>query len=336
MINKDYLNSKLHTLHIEQSSMREGFGEALYKLGHERAGVVVLTADLKESTQTHKFAEAFPERFFDVGVAEQNLAAVASGMAAMGKIPFIASYAIFSPGRNWEQIRTTICYNNQPVKIIGSHAGLMTGADGGSHQALEDIALTRVLPRMTVVAPCDAIEARKATKAIADIDGPVYLRLGREKVPTITTKDTPFKIGKINILHESPKAEVSIFACGAQVYTALLAAKQLKEDGVEVNVINNHTIKPLDEKGILAEVKKTGAVITVEDHQIAGGMGSAIAEILAQHYPVPIEFIGVLDKFGQSGSHHVLYEHYGISVPAIMDAVQMVLARKVSKELRYK
>jgi transketolase len=184
---------------------------------------------------------------------------------------------------------------------------------------------------MTVVVPCDALEAAKATKAIADIDGPVYLRLGREKVPTITTKETPFKIGKINILRESPKAEVTIFACGYQVYIALLAAKKLAEDGIEVNVINNHTIKPLDEKGILAEVKKTGAVVTVEDHQIAGGMGSAIAEFLTQNYPVPMEFIGVLDKFGQSGPYHVLYEHYGISVPAIMDAVQMVLARKVDK-----
>lgn len=331
MINKNYINPKLYTLHIEQESTRAGFGDALYRLGHDRASVVVLTADLKESTKVDKFASAFPNRFFEVGVAEQNLAAVASGMAAMGKIPFITSYAIFSPGRNWEQIRTTICYNNQPVKIIGCHAGLMTGPDGGSHEALEDIALTRVLPRMTVVVPCDALEAAKATKAIADIDGPVYLRLGREKVPTITTKETPFKVGKINILRESPKAEVTIFACGYQVYIALLAAKKLAEDGIEVNVVNNHTIKPLDEKGILAEVKKTGAVVTVEDHQIAGGMGSAIAEFLAQNYSVPMEFIGVLDKFGQSGSHHVLYEHYGISVPAIMDAVQMVLARKVDK-----
>ena len=322
------LNPKIFDLTVEQIPLRAGFGEGLYRLGHDYPSVVALCADLTESTKVDKFAQVFPERFVEVGVAEQNLAAVASGMAAMGKIPFITSYAIFSPGRNWEQIRTTICYNNQPVKIIGSHAGVSVGPDGASHQALEDIALTRVLPRMTVIVPCDAIEARKATLDSVKINGPVYIRLAREKSPIITTEASPFSVGQANILWDSEKPEVAIIACGPLVHNALLVAKNLSKEGVEVMVINNHTIKPIDQKTIIAAAKKAGAVVTVEEHQVAGGMGSAVAEVLAQHHPVPIEFVGVHDRFGQSGIPQQLIEEYGMGVHSIMEAVLSAIERK--------
>ena len=312
---------------VEQIPIRQGFGEGLLRAGEKNLQVVGLCADLTESTKMNLFADKFQNRFIQIGVAEQNLASVASGMAAMGKIPFISSYAMFSPGRNWEQIRTTICYNNQPVKIAGSHAGVSVGPDGGTHQAIEDIAITRVLPRMIVLSPCDSIEARKATEASVDTGTPVYLRLAREKTPIMTTKATPFEIGKAQIFWESEKSQVGIIATGALLYKALQAAKELNGKGIEVEVMNLSTIKPLDEKALITLAKKTGRIITVEEHQIAGGMGSAVAECLAKNFPVPIEFIGVDDQFGQSGTQDELIAHYGMDTKSIIKAVNKILKR---------
>jgi len=323
------LNPKLYDLNVEQKATREGFGEGLIEAAEKDKNIVGLCADLRESTKMEEFSRRFPKRYIELGVAEQNLATVAAGMAAMGKIPFMASYAVFSPGRNWEHIRTTICYNNVNVKIASTHAGLNVGPDGGSHQMLEDIALTRVLPKMTVVVPCDAIEAKKATLAIAQTIGPTYLRLTREKSPVITTADTPFEIGKVNVLVEPEKPEAVIIACGPLVYNSLMAVRKLEREGIKVMVINNHTIKPLDEKTILESAQKAGAVVTVEEHEQAGGMGSAIAELLAKNYPVPIEFIGVADRFGQSGESAELLAHYGLDTDGIVEAARKVIKRKI-------
>lgn len=322
------LNPKLFEISIEQAPIRQGFGEGLLIAGEEDENIVALCADLKESTKNDSFAEKFPERFFEMGIAEQNMAGVAAGMAAMGKIPFISSYATFSPGRNWEQIRTTICYGDQNVKIAGHHAGVSVGPDGGSHQALEDIALMRVLPNITVVVPCDAVESMKATLAVAKIKSPAYLRLSREKTPVMTTDDTPFEIGKANLMILSEKAQVGIVACGPILYQAIRAAKKLADEHIEVSVLNLHTIKPLDKKSLLRLVKQTGALVTVEEHQQAGGMGSAVAEFLVAEHPVPMEFIGVNDRFGQSGEPAELIEHYDLGVDTIIEKVKLVLARK--------
>ncbi|MDZ4229719.1 MAG: transketolase C-terminal domain-containing protein, partial [Candidatus Veblenbacteria bacterium] len=253
---------------------------------------------------------------------------VGSGLATMGKIPFVSSYAMFNPGRNWEQIRTTICYNDQPVVIVGSHAGVSVGPDGGTHQAIEDIALMRVIPRMQVIVPSDSIEAQKATKACADSGKPAYLRLAREKTAIVTTLESPFEIGKANVLWDDEHADVTIFACGPLVASALKAADILNKEGIKVIVVNNHTVKPMDYDTVLSAVKETKAVVTVEEHQRAGGMGSAVAEYLAEHFPVPIEFIGVDDKFGQSGTPEELIEHYGMGISHIVDAVKRVIKRK--------
>ncbi len=328
LVEAQKLNPKLFRLDVEQVPVRKGFGEGLLGVGGEDARVVGLCADLTESTQMHLFAKAFPERYVQVGVAEQNLASVASGMAAMGKIPFLTSYAMFSPGRNWEQIRTTICYNDRNVKIVGSHAGVSVGPDGGTHQAIEDIAITRVIPRMTVVVPCDTLEAKKATWQLARWTGPAYLRLAREKTPVITTEESFFEIGKANILRQPEKPQVAVIACGPLVYNALIAANDLANQGLEVSVINLHTIKPLDGEAILRAAAHAGAVVTVEEHQKRGGMGSAVAEFLAEHYPVPMELLGVDDQFGQSGTPNELIEHYGLGISHIRQAVQRVLARK--------
>jgi transketolase len=323
-----HLNPKIFDKDVEQIPIRKGYGEGLLEAGEADANVVALSADLTESTQTHLFAKKFPERFVEIGVAEQNLASVASGMAAMGKIPFLTSYAMFSPGRNWEQIRTTICYNDRPVKVIGSHAGISVGPDGGTHQAVEDLAITRVIPNMVVISPCDSIEAKKATLAAAKNGTPVYIRLGREKTPVITTVETPFEIGKAEFFYESEKPDVLIVATGALVHKALVVAHEMSHDGTNISVMNLATIKPLDEKTIIEHAKKAGAVVTVEEHQIRGGMGSAVAECLAKHHPVPIEFIGVDDQFGQSGKPEELIEHYGMGVEAIKRAVKKVISRK--------
>ena len=321
------LNTKMFDEKVEQVPIRQGFGEGLLSAGEKNPQVVGLCADLTESTKMNLFADKFPNRFIQIGVAEQNLASVASGLAAMGKIPFISSYAMFSPGRNWEQIRTTVCYNNQPVKIAGSHAGISVGPDGGTHQAIEDIAITRVLPRMIVLSPADAIEAKKATLASVDTGTPVYIRLAREKTPVMTTESTPFEIGKAQIFWKSDTPKVGIIATGALLHKALLAAKELEEKGIEVEVMNLATIKPLDEKAIIELARKTGRIVTVEEHQIRGGMGSAVAECLAKNFPVPIEFIGVDDQFGQSGTPEELIEHYGMGTKSIIEAVKRVSKR---------
>ncbi|MDO8729147.1 MAG: transketolase C-terminal domain-containing protein [bacterium] len=327
-INPDLkLNTKMFDEKVEQVPIRQGFGEGLLEAGEKNMQVVGLCADLTESTKMNLFADKFPNRFIQVGVAEQNLASVASGLAAMGKIPFISSYAMFSPGRNWEQIRTTICYNNRPVKIVGSHAGISVGPDGGTHQAIEDITITRVLPRMVVLSPCDAIEAKKATLVSVDTGTPVYLRLAREKTPIMTTVVTPFELGKAQIFWQSTKPQVGIVATGALLHKALVAAKELEEKGTEVEVMNLTTIKPLDEKAIIEFAKNTGKIITVEEHQIRGGMGSAVAECLVKNFPVPMEFIGVDDQFGQSGTPEELIEYYGMGTNSIIQAVNKILKR---------
>ncbi len=323
------LNTKLFNDDVEQIPIRKGFGEGLLEAGKLDKNIVALCADLTESTQMHLFKESFPERFVEIGVAEQNLVTVASGMAAMGKIPFCSSYAMFSPGRNWEQIRTTITYNDRPVIIVGSHAGISVGPDGGTHQAVEDIALMRVLPNMTVISPCDAIEARKATLALAKLGSPAYLRLAREKTPIMTTLDTPFEIGKAQIMYQPDGiAHVGIIATGALVHNALLAAKDMEKKGIKVKVLNLATIKPLDTESIIALARETKAIVTVEEHQIAGGMGSAVAEYLAQAFPVPIEFIGVHDRYGQSGTPTQLIKEYSMTRDDISATVVKVLNRK--------
>ncbi|MCX6703782.1 MAG: transketolase family protein [Candidatus Zambryskibacteria bacterium] len=325
-----HLNPKIFDKDVEKVPIRKGFGEGLVLAGEANSQVVGLCADLTESTQMHLFKAKFPERFVEIGVAEQNLASVASGMAAMGKIPFISSYAMFSPGRNWEQIRTTICYNNRQVIIVGSHAGVSVGPDGGTHQAIEDLAITRVIPNMTVISVCDHIEARKATLAVANLGTPVYLRLAREKTAVITTDESPFEIGKANLLYGTPdvKADVGIVATGALVYKALLVAEALKKEKISVKVLNVHTIKPLDEDAVLTLAKDCGALVTVEEHQITGGLGGAVAEYLATVRPTPIEFIGVHNQFGQSGTPDELIEYYGMGEFSITNAVKAVLKRK--------
>lgn len=324
------LNPDIFSDDVEQVPLRNGFGEGLVEAADADEAVVGLCADLTESTRMKAFAEKYPERFVQIGVAEQDLAVVASGMAAAGKIPFITSYAMFSPGRNWEQIRTTICYNDQPVKIVGSHAGVSVGPDGGTHQAIEDMAIMRVIPRMTVLAPCDVHEARKATLAAARTGTPVYIRLAREKTPVMTTPETPFELGKTYSLWESENPEVAIIGCGPLLHHALLAARQLEASGTTTVVLNVHTVKPLDIEHVVRVAQKSGAVVTVEEHQMAGGLGSAVAEALATHHPVPIEFVGVHDEFGQSGTPDELIAHYHLDAKSIIAAVERVRKRKNS------
>ena len=331
MINSNQkLNPKIFDKKVEQLPIRQGFGEGLVIAGQNNTQVVGLCSDLTESTKMHLFREKFPERFVQIGIAEQNLASVASGMSAMGKIPFISSYAMFSPGRNWEQIRTTICYNDRPVIIVGSHAGVSVGPDGGTHQAIEDIAITRVIPNMVVISPCDAIEAKKATIAAAEFGKPVYLRLAREKTPVITTEATPFEIGKAQLYYgdEKSKADAGIIATGALVHKALKVAEDLSKEGITVKVLNISTIKPIDSEAVINMAKTCGAVVSVEEHQIIGGLGSAVSEVLSQNFPVPQEFIGVKDKFGQSGKPEELIEHYGMGEKSIKEAVKKVIGRK--------
>jgi len=320
------LNPKIFDKDVERIPTRDGYGKGLVAAGEKDERIVVLCADLTESTRSHWFAEKFPERFIEMGVAEQNMATVAAGLANYGKIPFISSYATFSPGRNNEQIRTTICINNVPVKIAGAHAGISVGPDGATHQALEDIALMRALPRMTVLVPCDALEAEKATIAAAQTGGPVYIRFGREKSPVITTIDTPFEIGKAQIFREGKDA--AIVVSGMLLYNGLTAAEELAKEGIEARVINNPSVKPLDEKTLITAAREMGAVVTVEEHQIHGGMGSAVAELLATSFPVPMEFIGVKDRFGESGEPEELIEKFGLGKDTIKEAVRRVIRRK--------
>jgi transketolase len=316
---------------IPMEPNRKGFGKGLLEAGGRDINVVAACADLTDSTQISLFRDAFPDRFVEIGVAEQNLVTVGSGMAAMGKIPFVSSYAAFSPGRNWEQIRTTICLNDRPVKIIGSHAGLYTGKDGATHQMLEDIALMRALPNMVVIAPCDSIEAEKATLAMAKDSRPNYMRLAREAVPTITTDKTPFEIGKAYVFETG--TDVTIISTGTMTYQALLAAELLFKDGIEAEVVHVPTIKPLDEATILKSVKKTGAVVTVEEGQINGGLGGAIAELLGENYPVPMKRIGMQDHFGESGDPVELFAHFGIDTKHIRLAAHHVTDRKQNDKI---
>lgn len=323
------LNPKVFEKDVEGLPIRNGFGEGLLAAGEQDHRIVALCADLTDSVKMLAFAKKFPDRFIEVGIAEQSMASVASGLAAMGKIPFFSSYAMFSPGRNWEQIRTTIAYNNQNCKIIGSHAGISVGPDGGTHQAIEDMGLMRMVPRMTVIAPCDSIEAKKATLAAAAWDGPVYIRLAREATPVVTTEDTPFAIGRGQLFFapKEGKPQAAIIATGSLVYNALMAAKQLEAEGIHVKMFNLPTVKPLDEESILELARECGAIVTVEEHQRMGGMGSAVAEFLSRTHPTKQEFIGVNDLFGQTGTPEELVEHYGMGISSIVDAVKRVIAR---------
>lgn len=316
------LNPKLFDTDIEQAPIRQGFGEGLVFAGRADERVVALCCDLTESTKMDAFAKEFPKRFFEMGITEQSSIAVASGMAAMGKVPFVSSYAMFSPGRSWEQIRTTICYNDRKVVIVGSHAGVSVGPDGGTHQAIEDIAITRVIPNMTVLTPCDAIEARKATLAAVNHSTPVYIRLAREKTPIITTEATPFEIGKAQEFYRSTiTPTVGIIACGSLVHNAIMAAHELEAEGVGAVVLNIGTVKPLDKEAVLKLAKECGKIVTVEEHQIAGGLGGAVAEFLSAENPIRMAFVGVQDKFGQSGTPLELVKHYGMDKDAIKTVV---------------
>ena len=316
-----HLQPNITSGEVPNAPTRNGYGDGLLEAGKRDERVVALAADLTESTRTNLFAEAFPKRFVEVGIAEQNMASVASGMAAMGKIPFIASYAMFSPGRSWEQIRTTIAYNNANVKIVGAHAGVSVGPDGATHQAIEDIALMRVMPNMVVIAPADEHEARKATLAAAQYEGPVYFRLGRSATPVVTTPESPFEIGKAEVLYrrnETLEKKVGIVVTGSLLYNALKAAQQLEADGIGASVLHMATIKPLDTEMLEKFAIEHDALMTIEEHQIAGGLGSAVTEHLSSVRPIRIERIGVADQFGQSGEPDELIAHYGMDVSTIV------------------
>ncbi|MDP9104580.1 MAG: transketolase family protein [Candidatus Eremiobacteraeota bacterium] len=311
---------------VKQVPTRNGFGTGLIEAGERDENVIAICADLSESVRMEAFKKKFPDRYIAIGVAEQLLVAMAAGLASTGKIPFIASYAMFNPGRSWEQVRTTMALNETNVKIAGAHAGVSVGPDGATHQAIEDIAIMRVIPKMIVVVPCDANQTHKATLAVAEKFGPTYLRFGRAESAVVTTQDTPFELGKAQTFREG--GDVAVIACGILVYTALIAAEELAKDGIQCRVVNNHTIKPMDEAAVVAAAADCGAVVTVEEHQVQGGMGSRVAEILAEQHPVPIQFVGVHDRFGQSGSPQELIEEYGMGATAIAAAVKRVLARK--------
>ena len=329
MLNKALkLNEKMFDEDVVVSPTRAGFGEGIVALGEMDPNVVVLTADLSESTKCDGFEKKFPERFFDVGVAEQNMAAVAAGFGVSGKTAFISSYATFSPGKNWETIRTTIVYNESNVKIAGHHSGIATGPDGATHQATEDIAITRVWPGMEVYVPCDAIEARKATIAAGKTTKPTYLRFSREKTPVMTTDETPFEQGKLAEFWVSDKPSVTIFGTGYVLFQAPLAAKELEKENIEVSVVNVASIKPLDSEKAVELARKSGAVVTIEDHQIAGGLAGVLAETFAKHYPVPMEFVGLADTFAESGSMKELMKKYHVDKDAVKQAVRTVLPRK--------
>ena len=323
-----HINPRLFDTDVSGEANRMGFGRGLKAAGALDQRIVALCADLTESTRMIEFAEAFPERYIEMGNAEQSMASVASGMAAMGKIPFIASYAMFSPGRNWEQIRTTIAYNNSNVKIVGAHAGVSVGPDGATHQAIEDIALMRVVPRMHVIAPADVLEAKRATHAIAATTDPTYMRLAREKTPTVTTEASPFIIGKAETYlfrDEAHEKKVGIISSGVILYEAMLAAKKLHEVGIGASVMNLATIKPLDTEAVLAFAQDHGTIVTVEEHQRAGGMGSAVAEFLSHERPTRVIRIGIDDTFGESGTITELWKHFGLDAESIVHIVKASL-----------
>ena len=319
----DYRDAKA----LQQVATRDGFGEGLVEAGRRDARVVAVCADLAESTRMQAFRDAFPDRFIEIGVQEQLLAAMSAGLALAGKIPFIASYAMFCPGRAWEQVRTNICLNQANVKIAGAHAGVSVGPDGATHQAIEDIAILRPIPDITIVVPCDARQTKLATQAVARTTSPAYVRFGREKSPVVTSDDTPFELGRAQLFRDGH--DVAIIACGILVFNALVAADALaRSDGLDCLVLNNHTVKPMDAAAVEGVARRCGVVVTVEEHQVHGGMGSRVAEILAERYPVPIEFVGVQNRFGQSGTPTELLDAYGLAPPSICDAARRAIARK--------
>lgn len=320
------LNPKIGQPDIEQVPTRNGYGEAVLELGTKDENVVVLTADLAESTRVLEFAKKYPERFVECGVAEQNMMGIAAGLGLTGKTAFVSSYATFSPGRNWDQLRVSVCYSMANVKVAGCHTGVSVGPDGATHQALEDIAITRVLPNLVVEVPCDAIEAKKTVLALGQLPGPAYFRLGREKTPVMTAADTEFEVGKAYVMREG--TDVAIIGSGPVLYNALLAARELEKERIGVMVVNNHTIKPIDVATITEAAKKCGAVVTLEEHQISGGCGSAVCEVLAQHCPVPVEMVGMPNSFGESGQPDELLKKYGMDKMAVMEAVKRVIKRK--------
>ena len=311
---------------------RDGYGYGLIDAAKKNSKVVAIGADITASTRVDWFKKEFPQRFFNIGIAEQNQMGIAAGMSLMGKIPFVCNYGVFLAGRSWDQIRTTVCYNNLNVKLGGAHGGISVGPDGATHQALEEIALMRCLPNMTVIVPTDAVETRKATIAAADYPGPIYIRFGREGVPVVTNEDTPFEIGAANLLREG--TDIAIIACGAMVYEALLAAEELAKQGLQAMVINLHTIKPIDKDAIIEAARLCGGVgngsghergngrgrgiITVEEHQVMGGMGSAVAEVVSQCCPVKMKLIGVNDRFGESGDPATLMDQFGLTAKHIV------------------
>ncbi len=314
---------------IAQKPTRDGYGQGVIEAAEKNPNVVVVCADLTDSTRNADFKKKFPERFVQIGVHEQFLAAGAAGLALGGKIPFITSYAMFCPGRAWEQVRTNIALNEANVKIVGSHAGVSVGPDGATHQAIEDIAIMRPIPHMVIIAPCDAIEAKKATLAVAEYEGGCYLRFAREKSPVFTTEETPFEIGKAATLRAGK--DVAIIACGPLVYQALIAAEQMAEDGLDVMVVNSHTIKPLDEKAVLHAAETCEAIVTVEEHQVTGGLGGAVAEYLAKTRPTIQEFVGVPNVFGESGEPNELLRRFGMDAPAIRQAIRKAYKRKTQR-----
>lgn len=320
------LSAKIFADDIEKAPTRDGFGKGSIEAGKKDSRIVVLCADLTESTRAEWFQKEFPERFIEMGIAEQNMAGVAAGMAAAGKIPFITSYAAFNPGRNYEHIRTTIALNNVSVKICGMHAGVSVGPDGATHQMLEDIGLMRMLPGMTVLVPGDAEEARKAVIAASLVDGPVYIRFGRAATPVFTTDETPFQIGKSLLLWESDAPKVALLSTGSLAHAALMAARALSAEGIESIVLHVPTVKPLDEEMVLSVAKRAGRVVTIEEHQSAGGFGSAVAEFLSQRHSVPMRLLGVADMFGQSGTPDELLSHYGLDAVHIKEAAQVLVA----------
>lgn len=305
---------------------RDGFGEGLVELGKTNKDVVVLCADLTDSTRASWFKEKFPDRFFSFGVSEQDMFCSASGFALSGKIPFVCTFGVFASGRAWDQIRVSIAYMDLNVKIAGSHGGVTVGADGATHQAIEEISLMRILPNMTVVVPCDALEAKRATIQAAQIPGPVYLRLGRHPAPFITNEQTPFSIGKANVIKEGK--DVTIFACGVMVFEAIQAAAILKKENIEAGVVNMHTVKPIDKELILKCARQTKAIVTAEEHTLNGGFGSSIAEVIVENFPVPMEMVGIQDRFGESGKPEELLANLGLRDVDIINAAKRALKRK--------
>ena len=306
--------------------MRDGYGKALMELCEKRKDVMVLDADVAKSTRTVWIRDKYPEHFLDMGISEQDMIGTAAGLALSGMVPFASTYCVFLAGRAWDQIRTTVCYSNLNVKLGGAHAGISVGPDGATHQALEDVALMRVLPNMTVIVPCDAEETRKATLAMAERQGPCFVRFGREAVPVVTDENTPFEIGKARLCREG--SDVTVFANGAMVFEAQNAADALAKEGISVRVYDLHTVKPLDEETVLKAAEETGCVVTAEEHQVNGGMGSAVAECLAKHCPVPMEFVGMQDSFGESGDPQELMDKYGLNQKTVEEKIRKVLSRK--------